>query len=330
MNQPQKAKRAVNDRIAIFNIDGCISDDRWRRGRVPDVAGIAPDPKHFEHYHAGAKDDAPLVTGAAILANHISNGDFIVFASGRKMSTADETAKWIKNHFGIEGGHDFVILLRHDNDERAVVDVKKDFAHYLTKTFAPERNKTIVAAYDNRRDVVVMYRAEGIEATILNEDGEFIPQDIVEVKSEITKAPTPGVIDSRALFGPGVMAPQTETGKFLDALHSLRDQGDSMDQAMSGAENLSDEKTDAPKYPHYFKDVRHLTHIDVYRVLHLFEVTDPAIAHAVKKLLVAGGRGTKPKIKDISEAVDALQRCLDINAEDFFSHEEDVKAQARS
>lgn len=29
------------------------------------------------------------------------------------------------------------------------------------------------------------------------------------------------------------------------------------------------------KHPHYYKDVRHLQTIDVYRVLHLFNVTDP-------------------------------------------------------
>ena len=71
------------------------------------------------------------------------------------------------------------------------------------------------------------------------------------------------------------------------------------------------------KHPHYHKDVRHLETIDVYRVLHLFNVTDPCIQHAVKKLLVAGGRGAgKDMSKDIQEAIDSLQRFQEMRAED--------------
>lgn len=69
-------------------------------------------------------------------------------------------------------------------------------------------------------------------------------------------------------------------------------------------------------YPHYFKPVSHLNHIDIYRVLNLYGVTDPAIAHAVKKLLCAGDRGSKDARKDIVEARDALNRKLDMMEED--------------
>ena len=63
------------------------------------------------------------------------------------------------------------------------------------------------------------------------------------------------------------------------------------------------------KHSHYFKPVPvGVTHIDVYRVLELFGVTDPCIQHAVKKLLVAGGRGPKDIAKDIQEAIDTLER----------------------
>lgn len=71
------------------------------------------------------------------------------------------------------------------------------------------------------------------------------------------------------------------------------------------------------KHPHYHKGVRHLETIDVYRVLTLFNVTDPCIQHAVKKLLVAGGRGAGKDIaKDIQEAIDSLQRFQEMRAED--------------
>ena len=64
----------------------------------------------------------------------------------------------------------------------------------------------------------------------------------------------------------------------------------------------------AEKYPHYFKDVRHLDAIDVYRIIELFEITDPCLQHALKKVLAAGKRGAKNKEKDVNEALDSLNR----------------------
>ncbi|QGH73857.1 hypothetical protein [Vibrio phage vB_VhaM_VH-8] len=62
------------------------------------------------------------------------------------------------------------------------------------------------------------------------------------------------------------------------------------------------------KYPHYYKDIRHLNIIDIYRFFDLFEVTDPCIQHSVKKLAVGGKRGAKDYEKDIKEAMDTLKR----------------------
>lgn len=70
------------------------------------------------------------------------------------------------------------------------------------------------------------------------------------------------------------------------------------------------------KHSHYFKDVRHLEEVDVYRVLDLFNVTNQAIGHAAKKLLVAGGRGVKDIEKDVQEAIDTLTRWQSMRKED--------------
>ncbi len=72
----------------------------------------------------------------------------------------------------------------------------------------------------------------------------------------------------------------------------------------------------AKLYPHYHKDVTALRSIDVYRVLQLFNVTDPCLQHAIKKLLVAGGRGGKDKSKDVKEAMASLKRFMEIEEED--------------
>lgn len=72
----------------------------------------------------------------------------------------------------------------------------------------------------------------------------------------------------------------------------------------------------APKHSHYYKDVRHLETVDVYRILRLFDVADPCLQHAVKKLLVAGGRGGKDVRRDLREAIDSIERAIAMMDED--------------
>lgn len=73
-------------------------------------------------------------------------------------------------------------------------------------------------------------------------------------------------------------------------------------------EQLQKELELVEKYPHYYKDIRHLNIIDIYRFFDLFEVTDPCIQHSLKKLAVGGKRGAKDYEKDIKEAMDTLKR----------------------
>ena len=51
--------------------------------------------------------------------------------------------------------------------------------------------------------------------------------------------------------------------------------------------------------------------VDVYDVLRAFAVTDPAIQHAIKKLLCTGIRGHKDSRQDLEEAVQSIERALD-------------------
>lgn len=52
--------------------------------------------------------------------------------------------------------------------------------------------------------------------------------------------------------------------------------------------------------------------IDVYDVLQAFEVNNPAIAHAVKKLLAPGKRGVKDVIQDLEESISAILRAIEL------------------
>ena len=73
------------------------------------------------------------------------------------------------------------------------------------------------------------------------------------------------------------------------------------------------------KHAHYFRSVAHLSEVDIYRLLDLFGVTDQALGHAIKKLVAPGGRGAgKDFRKDVQEAIDTLQRRLEMLDEDDF------------
>ena len=116
----------------------------------------------------------------------------------------------------------------------------------------------------------------------------------------------PGHLQSSGL--PSPMFPGDIYGPQLTVTPAIQKQLDDLDKKR----NSPEEK----KHSHYFKDVSKLQTIDVYRVLELFGVTDQALGHAIKKLLVAGGRGAGKSIeKDIQEAVDTLQRLLEMKRE---------------
>jgi hypothetical protein len=56
----------------------------------------------------------------------------------------------------------------------------------------------------------------------------------------------------------------------------------------------------------YARDIKGVS-VDFYDIARAFGVTDPAIAHALKKLLRYGS-GTKPLAVDVDEAIFALER----------------------
>lgn len=71
----------------------------------------------------------------------------------------------------------------------------------------------------------------------------------------------------------------------------------------------------AVKHNHYFRACP-FDSIDVYRVLQIFGVTDPCLQHALKKILVAGGRGHKDISRDVQDAIDTLVRWQAMRAEE--------------
>ena len=57
------------------------------------------------------------------------------------------------------------------------------------------------------------------------------------------------------------------------------------------------------------------TPCDVYDVLKAFDVRNPAIQHAIKKLLMPGRRGHKDKLQDLLEAKQSIVRAINLENE---------------
>ena len=66
----------------------------------------------------------------------------------------------------------------------------------------------------------------------------------------------------------------------------------------------------------YIVDISKYNKLDIYRILKLYEVSDPCLQHAIKKLLCAGKRGVKNQTQDINEAILSLKRFLEMQGED--------------
>lgn len=67
------------------------------------------------------------------------------------------------------------------------------------------------------------------------------------------------------------------------------------------------------KHSHYHKDVSQCDTIDIYVICDLYvKDNSGCIQHAVKKLLCCGERGVKDNVKDLQEAIDTIQRKIEI------------------
>ena len=67
----------------------------------------------------------------------------------------------------------------------------------------------------------------------------------------------------------------------------------------------------------YIVDISKYNKLDIYRILSLYDVTDPCLQHSIKKLLCAGKRGgAKNFLQDVNEAILSLKRLLEMQGED--------------
>jgi hypothetical protein len=91
--------------FAIFNLDGTVCNDAWRRPR------IIPEARFQPYYDDGAIHDMPTQGIFKRIHDLLGSGVKLVFFGSRALSHWDMTVQWLKVHFGIKIQEDYELFL---------------------------------------------------------------------------------------------------------------------------------------------------------------------------------------------------------------------------
>jgi hypothetical protein len=135
----------------ILDLDNCIADDAWR---IPQIRWQKTNPtERYHDYHSLSGFDK--VANEDLLCTPVGIG--IIICTARPLAYHAVTKEWLRRN---DVGH-WHLLMRNNNDHRSSVDIKRGMLRWLEDLYAVGRD-SIVAAYDDREDIVQMYREEGV------------------------------------------------------------------------------------------------------------------------------------------------------------------------
>lgn len=144
--------------IAIIDLDGCISDDRWRRHFIDEAAGN-PDDK-YKQYHAACGKDTPA--NLAVVRSLARRYTIVVFTA-RPIEHKEVTWEWLHKH-NVPAQ---AMYMRPTGNHMTSVDLKQQMLLQL--------DEHVQFAIDDRSDVLEMYANNGVPIC----QRIFIPQEEV-------------------------------------------------------------------------------------------------------------------------------------------------------
>jgi len=174
----------VSEEYAIFDLDGCISDDRHRRHLLPSGPEGTNRQSAFDDYHGRLHSDD--FVNREFVRKHMLAGRRLVFITARPRSYDGPTRCWLSIALGSlkdDAGNDMkvgvhyqvTLLMRPDGNSAPSPALKVElFGRWLEDrgewclTHEPHfMAKSVVAAYDDRKDVLAAYSWHGVENTNL-------------------------------------------------------------------------------------------------------------------------------------------------------------------
>lgn len=170
-------------RAAIFDLDGCVSDDEWRFCLVRE--SLDHD-KRWDDYHRASVMDQPLKEGMSLLRRLMTCGISIVFITARPERWRTITQNWLDAETRETNDGKYFLFMRGDGDHGSSVQIKRRIAADIIQVVG---NEKVVSAYDDREDVVSMYHNElELNAYILDRNGL---RDPLGLRPKLTRSLAP-------------------------------------------------------------------------------------------------------------------------------------------
>ncbi len=150
-----------NKHFQIVDLDGCISDDLWRRRLITPLRAGEPNyAERFHEYHRHAHLDVPRNL------HELAEDAEVIVLTARPLTYRDITLNWLLEVAALPHAH---LIMRNPHDHRPSVDVKADQLRWL---FDPNMEygvtpKRVVQAIDDRQDIVDMYTMAGLAARVV-------------------------------------------------------------------------------------------------------------------------------------------------------------------
>ena len=149
-------------KYVIFDLDNCLADDR---ARIPLINWSEKHPdKRYAEYHRHVSNDPVGNYDTFVAAVWVEKPIFMTARphSVGRSNVRMQTLLWIKDNLGVE---DPILLMRNVGDHRPSVDLKRSQLSHLADWRVALTD--ITCAYDDREDIVAMYREHGIPAQVL-------------------------------------------------------------------------------------------------------------------------------------------------------------------
>ena len=223
--------------FVIFDIDNCIANDARRQKHLPRYASPVPYPESaYYPYHSNAEHDEAI--NAHVLNAYISAGseaiggaDIIVFITSRPERYRHQTEQWLRTRFEnlkLSDAPDWTVLMRPRrtrlNIEQAPALKVKLFEDFSQQELGDEKAgwAQVVAAYDDREDVLRAYQAQGVEHCIrLDPDGSerLAHEDVIEIPAGFLKSKAAASMSSYKSTTPQLLEQAAETFRIRNATY---------------------------------------------------------------------------------------------------------------
>jgi len=137
-------------KYVIFDLDGCVSDDRHRRSYL--------EAKEYDRYHAACDRDEAYKLSKQIVQNHaLDQSIILLFLTGRPYKYTQQTRSWIQQKLGLIHKQNYELIMRPRGNFLPSPEMK--IAELKLHGISPDK---VAVAYDDRQDILAAYAEYGI------------------------------------------------------------------------------------------------------------------------------------------------------------------------